>query len=512
MKHTLAKYVLGLAAAAAAGGTVAVVAGGCSTDAYRRSADADVYRLLKDRKERALGYDPQAVAEPVLKPQTQPAADGGAPAVAPSQNNSGRGGAPVDAVSARNRDVENGPAAPTKRSYAAVPITPLPPSEPPALERPPEREPWGPLGPRPDEPPVGYLRTGFDPFAADMAGRWSEDRLQYGPARPRRQAVELDLFGALRYAVQNARRYRDQMDDLYAAALDVTLERHLLSPRPFAKGSLAYTGGQRESAYKSALSATMDAGVRQRLPYGGEVVAEALVGFVHALDGNVDDGETASVALSGSLPLLRGAGLVNLEALISSERELVYKVRAFEDFRRQFAIDVAREYFNLQAAYQSVNNRRQNVANSLNLLDRARSIYAANIGAAGAAGGGRAIRVRFIDVQRAEQSLLDAQNTLVDAQESYLNQLDTFKLALGMDVKADVEIVPVALDVNVPDLTGRDLLATATRYRLDLQTARDRIDDARRQVAVAENGLLPDLSITGRAARANRGGRPASDL
>ena len=62
--------------------------------------------------------------------------------------------------------------------------------------------------------------------------------------------------------------------------------------------------------------------------------------------------------LSGSLPLLRGAGMVNLEGLISSERQLVYSVRGFEIFRRSFAVTVASSYFNLLARQRSVDRPR----------------------------------------------------------------------------------------------------------------------------------------------------------
>jgi outer membrane protein TolC len=480
---------------------------GCTTDTYRRWADADVYRLLNERKESALGYSPQSVSEPVLRPATQPSPVAAAEprsTLAPEARDT------TDPLAVRNAQMERGPAEPTKRSYLAVPLSPLPPSAPPALELMPLREPWGPLGPFEGEIPAVLPLSQLDPFGPDMAGRWASDRFKYGPPAPRNRPLDLDLFAALRYAVQHNRQYKDQMDELYAAALDVALQRQLLSPRPFARGSLNYTGGQREIGYRSALTATMNAGVRQRLPYGGEIVAETLVDFVDALDGTVDDGESASVALSGTIPLLRGAGMINLEGLISSERDLVYQVRRFEEYRRLFAIDVAREYFNLLAAYQAVNNRRQNLANSISLVERTRSIYAANVGVAG--GNTRVFRITFLEVQRSEQQLLDAQSSLIDAQESYLNQLDTFKLLLGMDVRQDIEIVPVALEVNVPDLTSQDLIATADRYRLDLQTARDRIDDARRQVAIAENGLLPDLNLTGRGEIGNRDGRPASDV
>jgi outer membrane protein TolC len=494
---------------AAAGGlslVLAVAVGGCA-DAYQRSADADVYRLLNDRKVRALGYDPQATSDPVIK--TGAATTLGAATTAgtrPAEDLSRVARPEVDGKDPRAAAEENDPAKPAPaRAYARIPVTPIPPSEPPALDLAKPPDPAVPLGPNPGQP-AGDRPTRLDPFAVEMASRWTETRYVYGPNPPRPEPVKLDLFASLRYAVRHSRTYRARMDDLYLAALDVTLERHLLSPRPFARTGLQYTGGQRDAAYASALTVTNDVGVRYRLPYGGEVVAEALVDFVHALDGNVSDGENASLVLSGSIPLLRGAGLVNLEPLIASERGVVYTIRSFEEFRRSFAIDVANAYFQLQARYQAVNNRRVNVVNSVSLLDRTRAIYSANLGASG---GGSRLQLTFLEVQRAEQQLLDAQNSLVDSQESYLNALDTFKLLIGMDTREEIDIVPVALDVTVPDLANQDALSAANRFRLDLQTARDRIDDARRGVAVANNGLLPDLNLTGRGGLGNPSDLPA---
>jgi outer membrane protein TolC len=475
---------------------------GCA-DAYRRSADADVYRLLNDRKMRALAYNPQAFSEPLAGPAGKSHAVD-APDIRP-------GSRVTDATLASQHGAE--PADPregpvSRRAYDRIPVTAIAPSAPPVLELPPPIAPAVPLGPyREDLLQVDPARA--DPFAADMAARWLDHRNVFGPTPPRKQPIQLDLFASLSYGTLHSRRYRAQMDELYLAALDVTLQRHLLSPRPFARTGLQYTGGQATTAYNSALTATLDAGVRQKLPYGGEIVAETLVNFVHALDGAATDGESASVVLSGSIPLLRGAGMVNLEGLISSEREVVYQVRAFEEFRRQFAIDVANAYFRLLASYQAVNNRRANVNNSISLLERTRAIYAANVGAGGQVG---RLRLTYLEVQRSEQQLLDAQNSLIDSQESYLNELDNFKLLLGMDIREEVDIIPVALDLKMPDLEHRDVIAVANQFRLDLQTARDRIDDARRNVSNAANGLLPDLSLTGLAQAGNPADAPAKSL
>jgi outer membrane protein TolC len=330
------------------------------------------------------------------------------------------------------------------------------------------------------------------------------ERLRYGPPAPVDKPIALDLFGALEYAIRHAPTYRDRMDEVYLAALDVTLERHLFEPRFFARTGLQFTGNQKPGDYRSALTATANVGVRQRLPYGGEIVAEALVDFVNAINGNVTEGESAQLALSGSIPLLRGAGLTNLEALISSEREVVYTIRTFEDFRRQFAVQVCDQYFDVLTRQQAVNNRRQNVRNLTLLLDRAKALRGAPVGVQG--------RLNDLEVQRSEQALLEGEQRLLIAQQQYLNSVDNFKLLLGMPIERDLTVTPVALQVNVPDIQTRDVVDLAHRFRLDLQTARDRIDDARRRVQVAKNGLLPDLDLTGRVSAGNRPNDAAHDI
>ncbi len=432
----------------------------CTPDAYRRSADGEVYRILRERKSAALGYEPAAEASGAPAPKAM------------------------------------------KPDYQKIPVTAVQPEAPPPLATPGiGAAPYGKLGPARDVVPlrqgyrVGSLQGGADDNE-NLAG--AADRRVAGPPAPG-HAQRLDLFGSLKYAVQHSRAYQDRMEDLYLAALDVTLERHLFAPRPFARATAEFTGGQADVDYRSALAATAAAGVRQKLPYGGEVVAETLVRFVDAIEGEVENGESAEVALSGTVPLLRGAGMVNLEPLISSEREMVYEVRAFEAFRRSFAVNVSSQYFGLLAQQQSISNRLQNYATLASLLERAQALYEAK-------------RFSYLEVQRAEQSLLDGENKLIDARLSYANALDDFKIALGMDVNDALDVVPVQMEVPVPEIRGTAAVETAYRYRLELQTAKDRIADAVRGVEVARNGLLPEVNLTARAGTGNRNDTAARQL
>ena len=69
----------------------------------------------------------------------------------------------------------------------------------------------------------------------------------------------------------------------YRRLLLLLLGRLLGEPRPFARTGLHYAGGQENSDYAAALTAVNSVGVRQKLPYGGEVAATATVDFVRAI-------------------------------------------------------------------------------------------------------------------------------------------------------------------------------------------------------------------------------------
>src|SRR4051812_18885351 len=259
---------------------------GCSPESYQRSADLDVNKLLADRKQKTLGYEPEVVA-----PATQPARPG-------------------------------------KNAYAKIPFTQLPPKISPPIEPVRVEVPYAALGPAELFPP-GTPAPTFEPLDVQAAREPGIDRLRLGPPAVRGPRRVFEVFQSLAYGVQHSREYQTRMEDLYLAALTVTLERHFFEPRPFVTQSLTYDGGQRDVNYRSALTAATTAGVRQRLPYGGEIVAQGLVDFVQAINNNSDSGESASLALTGSIPLLRGAGMVVQEPLIQSERSLVYEVRTF---------------------------------------------------------------------------------------------------------------------------------------------------------------------------------------
>ncbi|MEL7238200.1 MAG: TolC family protein, partial [Planctomycetota bacterium] len=424
----------------------ATLLSGCSASYFRRAADRDVYKLLKTRKVETIGYDPESVAGPE--------------------------------EGAANLDVPD-------RAYATLPVTQVAKTQITPLEPIESALPFAPFGP--DMPEMALPGEAFLQ-ELQAAPRRRAHSLRLGPPMPGGSGViQFGLYDSIRYAVQNNRDYRNRMEDLYLAALTVTFERHLLTPRPFGGVRADFNRSGRSAEFDSAVNATANLGLRQQIPYGGEVVAEGLVRFVEALDGNAQDGESADLVLRGSLPLLRGFGMINLEPLISSERGLVYNIRGFERFRRGFAVQVSQRYFRLLTSQSRISNRYLRYISALRLVERTLSLFEAG-------------SVSYTEVQRAQSQALRAEDSLNESEEAYAAALDDFKIFLGMDVETPFDIIPTRLAVPEPDLYADDLLDTALTLRLDLQTTRDRIDDAKRAVANSRNGLLPDLdlSATGR--------------
>jgi outer membrane protein TolC len=66
--------------------------------------------------------------------------------------------------------------------------------------------------------------------------------------------------------------------------------------------------------------------------------------------------------------------------------------------------------------------------------------------------------------------------------------------------------------VDLPEFNESEAVEMALKFRLDLQTARDRLDDSRRAVANAKNGLLPDLNFSAQTEFNNTSGEPARKL
>lgn len=301
-----------------------------------------------------------------------------------------------------------------------------------------------------------------------------------------RQVFTLDDCFA--YALAHSREYKSKKEDLYLTALDVTLARHQFEPRLFASTGTGVTRAGETSDYATALSVTQSAGVKQKLPYGGEIVAQVLASNVNAIQDSVDSGNSVEGILSASIPLLRGAGMVAQEDLIQAERNMIYKVRDFERYRRAFLVSVAATYFDLVNQRAQIINRFRSVNSYIFVTQKSQAIFQAGLKG-----------YNLLTVQRAQQSEYSARNDLINAIASYESNLDNFKIMLGMPIEQPLDVAVQYLAIAPPDISDEVAIDIAMHLRLDLQTVKDRVVDAQRQVKLAQNNLLPDLNLTASA-------------
>ncbi len=307
----------------------------------------------------------------------------------------------------------------------------------------------------------------------------------------------LTLTDALAYAQQHRRQYLTAKEDLYLAALALTLERHLWTPQFAAKLRAVYGNFGEITDFDQATRFVADLSVSQRLPLGGSFTAQAVSTLIRDVKRSITASEGSTITLGLDIPFLRNAGHVAQEDLIQLERSLVYAVRRFERFRRQQLVDIAQRYFSLLASKQAVLDAITSVKAARELYQRAQDFQVRGLG-------------NVLDTGRAETRLLSEQNRLAQQREAFRAATDRFKIEIGMPVDEPIglddletiqSIEQQIIDGKYPLLllppAANDeerAVAVAKDYRLDLLNSRDQIDDAKRGVAIARNALLPDLN------------------
>ncbi len=299
-------------------------------------------------------------------------------------------------------------------------------------------------------------------------------------------APAYDLEKALNAFQVTGREYISAREDYTLAAIRLLQERHLWGPRFFNDTTASVFSTAGDPNVDIPLRVINELRATQRLPYGGNVEASLLWDATEQLrtTATEDYTQATQLVLSGDLPLLRGAGSVARESLIQSERNLVYAARDFERRRRELLVDIASDYFNLLNQLDRIRNQIRSIDSRQQSVERTRAEVDAG-------------KRRALEIRQQQQNLLSAQDALIGLRESYLRSLDRFKIRLGIPVTESITIGRSDLELPEPAATPVESSLAAVRFRLDLQNARDQIDDSRRDVANARNNLLPDLDLAG---------------
>lgn len=350
---------------------------------------------------------------------------------------------------------------------------------------------------------IGHDASNTDPYPATRNPAASDLKIEranvqgevdallkrYGDAGP--DIERFTLQQTLKYAVEHSREYKTAKEELLLAALRLLLQRHQFGPRFFDDITTSFSGSPEGGDYEIAARLINEFRVTQRLTSGGDLSVRALVNATEQLRRRVGDPNTesqsASIILSASIPLLRGAGDVAQESLISAERNMVYATRTFERFRQQFLFSVSTDYFDIVRNQAQIENAKRVLASRQKLYDETEALYKTG-------------RKPQFELSETRSRVLSSENSLADQRDRYTVQLERFRVRLGLAPGNPYLIDTVAaFNLPVPALDMNESVRRGLLYRLDLQTTRDRVDDSRRGVANARNDLLPDLNLSASA-------------
>lgn len=297
----------------------------------------------------------------------------------------------------------------------------------------------------------------------------------------------LTLADAVAIATIRSRDYQSQKEALYTRGLSLTLQRHAFARQWF--GTI--DGGYARDSADESLDAGGRLGFTQLLADGTQISTAIAADWLRYLTG--DPRSSAGSLLSAGItrPLLGGSSREYvLENLTQSERDLLYQIRNFNRYRKQFVVDIVSSYFRVLQSLDSVSNAENNYESLQLSYERARMRAEAG-------------RVPPIEAAQTEQQMLQARDNLERAVRSYQQALDGFKLDLALPVDAGIELDPEVLSemasmrITEPNFPVNEAVETALAYRLDLANSYDQVEDAGRKVNVAIEDLKARLDLVG---------------
>jgi hypothetical protein len=380
----------------------------------------------------------------------------------------------------------------------------------------------------------------------------------------------LDPANSYVLGLLNSREYQEQKENVYLAALDVTLERFAFAPQFFITQRLIYEhigrrlpgGDPSTDAHEffaiqpgpvgnfvepgeTQGSEAVDGqsvpsfigpgpipgngiGFTKLCSTGGALLLRFANATVWEIAGPFEGVNSQSdIALELVQPLLQGGGkAVTLEALTQAERNLLYEIRRFARFQREFVasiltgadLDLASRLEDAQEADEDVDKTRRRVG-FLPLVEQLQIVrneqrnlvrleaFEEQFEAFRNAG-----EVTLIQLDLVRQDVAQARSRVIRAQQRLYGNMDRFKLQLGIpttlpvtiderllglfELKTDNCELP-ELPIILPDFPHDEVesVQIAMDNRLDLMNARAGLVDHWRKVAVAANNLEGILDV-----------------
>ncbi len=304
----------------------------------------------------------------------------------------------------------------------------------------------------------------------------------------------MTLDQALETGITMNRSYLARKESVFLTALDLTLVQHRLSPifgaetdatiRTDSLNSIAQAG-LTDLVAINTFARSQNATFSRLYKTGARLTTEFSQDFLKFLTGNRDVNNSA-LAVTLIQPLLKGGGTqTTLELLTQADRDVLYSLRDFANFRREFIVDLVASYYAVLLARENAINSHIAYLGFHKNVERDKALTEEN-------------RRTQAQLGRLQQALLISESRWLSAVRVYENRLDQFKLTLGMPVSEIISLDSKELDklkIEDPDITRDEAVEIALVTRPDLATSRDRVSDAERRILVAENSLKPGLDL-----------------
>ncbi len=320
----------------------------------------------------------------------------------------------------------------------------------------------------PDHPPLPpddpaafrYMKCangirGYRHWHKDGDAPWVEDPGWHN-SLPLSDKGVLDLTPqrAVGLGLLNSPDYQIQLENLYLTALTLTLNRFEFDLHWLGTNDTTFTHFGSGADELNTLTTTSNLGFTKACAAGGQLMLDFANTFVFQYAGPDQVTTNSNIAFSLMQPLLRFAGrYVRMEALTQAERNLLYQVRTFAHFRKQFAFTIATQGFlNLLSQEQQIRNARANLASLEQNYRLHEALFASGI-------------VSLVKVDQVFQNVQQGRLNLIQAEAALETQQDIYKATLGLPPNIPIHLDDAILEpfqLNDPGLT--DLQGAIDRF------------------------------------------------
>ena len=297
------------------------------------------------------------------------------------------------------------------------------------------------------------------------------------------RVVSLEV--ALKLATDYNRNYLRNKEDLYLQALALSLVRFDYAPM---RGNLAskvqteVDGMVKETTIKSGANVKMSWLLRT----GGQLATQFTSNFVQLVSGNGNLETSSEFVATFTQPFLRGAGYrIAIENLTQAERDLLYAIRRFTRYRKEFSVSIVQSYYQVLQNRDRARNAFQGYESFKASVEREQARAAEG-------------ETPLSELNRLKESLLSTEQGWISAIRNYQLSRDQFKMELGLSMDTAMILDEKELDgltIHHPDLSVEQAVEVALVMRLDLDTVRDELIDAERRINVAADGLQAQLDL-----------------